>query len=361
MTILIVLVLVYTILGGMMSVVITDYVQFVILSLGLLLTCGLAVWHLGWSDIVESVKTVHGEAGFNPLHGEGFGVSYVLQMALTAGIVSCAVWPTAVMRACSAKDTGVVRRLYVWSSIGFMTRFIIPQFLGVCALTYLLTVPEARAMLFTDDGAIVDNANLTLQAMPVLLSKILPVGFIGLIGAGMLAAFMSTHDSYLLCWASVLVEDVVNPVAGDRLSNRTRISLARVFIFLIGVFLLIWSLWYPLGQDMWDYLAVTAAIYFTGAIALLLGGLYWKRASRVGAYVALISGGLAVFALPPVRASLGLTRDRLGFDIAGEHVVLGTTLLALVLMVICSLLFPDPPKSQTGGPEVMPVKEDNDG
>jgi len=341
MTILIVIVLVYTIMGGMMSVVITDYVQFVILALGLLLTCILAVSHLGWSSIVESVKTVHGDAGFNPLHGEGFGLPYVLQMALTAGIVSCAVWPTAVMRACSAKDTGVVRRLYIWSSIGFMTRFIIPQFLGVCALTYMLTVPEAREMLLTAEGSVVDNANLTLQAMPVFLSKIVPVGVTGLIGAGMLAAFMSTHDSYLLCWASVLVEDVINPIAGERLSNRMRIGLARVLILLIGIFLLVWSLWYPLGQDMWDYLAVTAAIYFTGAIALLVGGLYWQYASRAGAYVALSTGALAVLALPPVRDGLFLGPDRIGFEIAGEYVVLSTTVLALALMVFVSLLFPD--------------------
>ena len=47
MTVLIVLVLVYTILGGMVSVVITDYVQFVVLSVGLLLACGLALSRLG--------------------------------------------------------------------------------------------------------------------------------------------------------------------------------------------------------------------------------------------------------------------------------------------------------------------------
>jgi SSS family solute:Na+ symporter len=163
----------------------------------------------------------------------------------------------------------------------------------------------------------------------------------------MLAAFMSTHDSYLLCWASVFVEDVINPLTGDRLSNKARISLARVFILLIGIFLLVWSLWYPLGQDMWDYLAVTAAIYFTGAIALLAGGLYWKQASRVGAYAALLTGGLAVLALPPVRELLYLTPERLGFEVAGEHVVLATTVLASALMVAGSLLFPDrdPPAS----------------
>jgi hypothetical protein len=73
------------------------------------------------------------------------------------------------------------------------------------------------------------------------------------------------------------------------LSTRARLTLARVFIFLIGVFLLIWSLWYPLGQNLWDYMAISGAIYFIGAFVLLVGGIYWKRASRVGAYLALLT------------------------------------------------------------------------
>ena len=38
----------------------------------------------------------------------------------------------------------------------------------------------------------------------------------------------------------------------------------------IGAFLVRWGLWYPLGEDLWDYMAVTGAVYFTGAFALLV-------------------------------------------------------------------------------------------
>ncbi|SVC50836.1 uncharacterized protein METZ01_LOCUS303690, partial [marine metagenome] len=138
MTVMLALVLIYTILGGMVSVVITDYIQFVVLSFGIILASGIAIAKLGWSSIVETVVTVHGEAGFNPLvEGSGFGPSYVMWMIFTAGLVSCAVWQTAVMRACAAESTEVVKKLYMWSSIGFLIRFMVPQFLGICALTYL--------------------------------------------------------------------------------------------------------------------------------------------------------------------------------------------------------------------------------
>ncbi len=347
MVILISLVLAYTILGGMVSVVITDYIQFVVLSFGMIFVCLFCVYHFGWDAIVNSVKSVHGIAGFDPFDQSGFGPSYIVWMLLTFGLVSCAVWPTAVMRVCSAKDTQVVRRLYRWSSIGFMTRFIIPQFLGICAITFLWQHLSADSSFFTAEGKVIDNPNETLRAMPILLSQILPTGLIGLVAAGMLAAFMSTHDSYLLCWASVMVEDVVNPVLGGNLTTKARLLLARLFIFLTGIFLLVWSIWYPMGQDMLDYLAVSGAVYFTGALVLLVFGLYWKRASRIGAYAALAAGAVALLGLTPVRQVLHLTNEDLGLNITGAQIGLTTTSLSLVLMVVCSLLFPDPTNEST--------------
>lgn len=351
MTILISLVLAYTILGGMVSVVITDYIQFVVLSLGMLLACGLAVRTLGWTTIVETLKEVHGEAGFNPLHSEGFGPTYILWQILVAGLVSCAVWQTAVMRACAAESTQVVRRLYIWSSIGFLIRFIVPQFLGVCALAYLWHHADAQAIFFVN-GKVVDNSELTMHAMPVLLSHVLPIGLIGLVGAGMLAAFMSTHDSYLLCWATVIVQDVIDPCFGGKLSVKMRLFLARLLIFLIGVFLLVWSLWYPLGQDLWDYMAVSGAIYSIGALVVLVGGIYWRRASCAGAWCALSVGCLAVLGLAPVKKAVGLSRleQLIGYRIESWDVGVAVTLLALVLMIVVSLWLPDRnPARQTDG------------
>jgi len=219
MTALIILVLIYTVLGGMVSVVITDYLQFVLLSFGMITACVIAVVKLGWMPIIDSVRAVHGEAGFDPFHGEGFGASYVIWMIFTAGIVSCAVWQTAVMRACAAENEKVVKRLYAWSSIGFMVRFMAPQFLGICALAFFWNHPEGRAFFFDAAGAVSDDPARTMAAMPMFLGQILPAGLIGLVGAAMLAAFMSTHDSYLLCWASVLAHDVAGPVFGKRLSE----------------------------------------------------------------------------------------------------------------------------------------------
>ncbi len=331
MSALIGLVLVYTILGGMVSVVVTDYVQFVVLSIGVLVTSGFALQKFGWDNMVNTVVTYRGEGGFNPFHESGFGTGYVLWMVML-GLVVSAVWPTAVMRACAAESTKVVRRIYTWSSIGFLIRCLIPFFLGICALVFVTSHADLRALMVPAEGK--PDPQHTLMAMPLALSVTLPTGVLGLLTAGMLAAFMSTHDSYLLCWSSVLTQDVLAPLMGERLTTRVRLIVARVIILLTGVFLLLWGLWYPLGQDLWDYLAITGAIYFTGAFAVMIAGLYWKRASTAGAYAALLCGFGALLGLDPVQKVLGV-------DWATEWVGIGTVIAACTAMVVLSVVLPD--------------------
>jgi len=342
MTSMIVLVLVYTILGGMVSVVITDFVQFIVLSIGLMLACLLAVRQIGWSTLIGVISEVHGPAGFDPLaEGAGFGPTYVMWMIITAGIVSSAVWQTAVVRASAAESVEAVRRLYTWSSIGMMVRFMLPQFLGVCALAYLWNQTGLHSEFFTAEGGLVAG-DQSLRALPVFLGQLLPTGLIGLIGAGMLAAFMSTHDSYLLCWGSVLSEDVVHAATGCRLSVKQRLLLARSFILLIAAFLLVWSLWYPLGQDMWDYMAITGAIYFTSALVLLVAGLYWKRASTLGAYLALGCGLVNLAGLAPIREALSIPTTIGGMALSTAHIGLFSVTAAIGALVAGSFARPDP-------------------
>ena len=303
MVVLLTLVLVYTVIGGMISVVITDYIQFVILSVGLLVTGWLAVDFVGWDNLFETVRTHKGEAGFNPVAADSsFGFEYVGWMFFL-GIVNCALWPTAVARALAMESTTALKRQYMWSSISFAIRMIIPNLLGVCAFVFVITKAPDLQQLFSPadaDAKAVDN----LYAMPIFLGRILPAGLIGLITAAMIAAFMSTHDGYLLCWSSVITQDIIAPLFKERLDNPTRIKITRILTVLIGLYILYWGLFYTGEEDIWDYMAVTGAIYFTGAFSLLVGGLYWHRASSTGAVLALMAGITAVIGLGPVQQAV---------------------------------------------------------
>lgn len=344
MTGLLALVLLYTVLGGMVSVIVTDYLQFIALSLALLLACALGLASLaietkqgvltGMDAVVSHLQDVRGEKYLNPFHRDGFGPEHVAWVAVLA-LMSAAAWPPIVMRACAARDTRAVRQIYSFSSVGVLVGAVIPSFLGAVALVYFCADSTMLRDLALKGQFVPDASGRTaLLALPVALSQFVPVGLIGLVAAGMVAAFMSTQDSYLLCWGAVLTQDVLAPCLRRDLSDKARLRVTRVLILLIGGFLLVAGLWWPLSRSLWDYLAVAGAVYFTGAFWLLVLGLYWRRASRFGAYLALVCGAAALLGLEPVRNALRL-------PISGAAAALGAVALSMAAMVLGSVLVPD--------------------
>ena len=331
MTSLLTLALIYTTLGGMFSVIITDYIQFIILSFVLLFATYFSIQELGWSNIWDTIYFKMGNNGFDPFHSNEFGIEYIAWMIITAGLVSCAVWPTAIARALSMKTAEDVKTQYKWSSISFLIRFLIPYFWGICAFVFIVQSTELSAVFFNDNQA--DSLN-NLYALPLFLGKIVPAGFIGILTAGMIAAFMSTHDSYLLCWSSVITQDIIAPLKKNGLSDKDRVKWTRIIIVIIGIYILYWGLIYNGSEDIWDYMAITGSIYFTGAISLLVGGLYWEKASSTGATLALLGGLFSLLGLGPIQTYLNIT-------ISGARLGLLNISLSISLLIIGSILFPD--------------------
>ena len=97
--------------------------------------------------------------------------------------------------------------------------------------------------------------------------------------------------------------------------------------------MLYWGSFYQGSEDVWDYLAITGAIYFTGAIPLMIGGLYWKRASNVGALLSLLCGCFSLFGLAPVQQALEI-------PLSSAAIGLVTVIFASVVFVIGSLIWP---------------------
>jgi SSS family solute:Na+ symporter len=257
---------------------------------------------------------------------------------LFLGLVSCALWPTSVARALAAKDTKTVKKQFMFSSLSFAMRNIVPYFWGIGAFVLIMKTPELKGVFFPTDPNV--EALNSLYALPVFMGRILPPVLIGVLTAAMLAAFMSTHDSYFLCWSSVLSNDVIAPIMGEERVKKNKVLITRFLIVLIGVAIFVVSFMFDLKQDLWDYMAVTGAIYFSGAFALLVGGLYWKGASTFGASLALIAGCLAVFGLDDLRNWMGIGLERFPW-LTSQIVGISVIVLAMVAMVAGSLLVPD--------------------
>jgi SSS family solute:Na+ symporter len=108
----------------------------------------------------------------------------------------------------------------------------------------------------------------------------------------MFAASMSTDSSYMLAWSSVIVQDIIGPWRKNGISDKGRVFLARLFVILIGVLMLTFGIWHELKGSAFRYLLDVTTIYYAGGLAVLVAGLYWKRANTLGAYLSFIFGAI---------------------------------------------------------------------
>jgi SSS family solute:Na+ symporter len=227
--------------------------------------------------------------------------------------------------------------MYRRTAFYFVGRFGLPGLWGAAALVY-----------FSQHGGLpahlrgLPTTEASLQAMPAYLGTLLPIGWIGLVVAGMLAAEMSTDSGYLLTWATVIYNDLLSPCFKKPLAPRTRLLLTRLLVLAVGVFLLFYGLWYKIPGNAWDYLAVTGNIYLASVFTLLVAGLYWPRANAVGAYAALILGAIGPITFLIVNAVVDKSRQ-----IAPEVAGASSFALAFLGMIAGSLLSSPPPAQAT--------------
>jgi len=297
MTIILILELAYTVLGGMVSVVITDFMQYVLLSVATILVSIYAVYHAGWGNIVDKVTTVMGEGGFNPIANPKFGLIFLIwQVLLWFSVHTC--WQTTAMRMFSTKSPETSKRVMTWTGFIFLGRGVLPMLWGIAALTLFGT----GALTGGVPAPVVNGHTLTpIDAMPAMLANILGPGIRGIVVAGMLAATMSVNSSYLLGWSAVISQDVIMPIrralGKGALSSRSQILVNRVANLFVSLFLMFWGLYYTPPGAVYLYLNITGTIFLAGAFVCVIGGLYWRRSNVFGGYLAMLAG--AVGAIVP--------------------------------------------------------------
>ena len=319
MTVLLIGVATYTILGGMLSVLITDFLQFIVMSVGLIAVTVLVLVNVGWEKIVTTVETNYGAGGFNPFIHPDLGWQYVVFQILL-NFAAVLTWQTTIARVLAAKDSRTGQQIYMRTSFFFVCRFLIPGIWGIAALASL--------------GKMTNS----LDAMPTFLATFVPIGLMGLCIAAMLAADMSTDSSYMLSWGSVIYNDIMAPFRKTPWSEKKGIFVNRTIVAAIGVFLLFYGLWYPLEGDVWTYLGITGTIYLACISVLLISSCYWKRANSWGATAAIIVSALipATFLVLEKTPSTMALAKAVGPYYSGIAAYAG----AAAAMIIFSLLKP---------------------
>ena len=317
MSVMMVVVVSYTVLGGMFSVVVTDFLQFVVLSFGMLVATIAALVAAPPAVMSAAVSQHLGASGVDPLANPRFGWAFIVWIFVSS-VAAAALWQPGVSKALSSESPNVARKVFFYTGLTFAGRAMVPMLWGVAALAYF------------------GPGLPTLAVMPRLLGEIVPSGLLGLLVAGMLAASMSTYSAYMLAWSSVFARDVVGCLGPTDLPEETTIRLTRGATVGIAVFLLTFGLWYQVPDTAFQYLYISGAMYTAGALAVVAAGLYWPRATARGAYAALACGAAApvgFLLLERIREdlprSLGFVADvnvagLLSFVLAATGMVVGS-------------------------------------
>ena len=286
----------FTFWGGMIVVVITDFIQGVFSYLAFLIIMVVLFLNFDWNQVVTALKTAPENASLiNPYKMgdiESFNLGYFLIVAVSA-IYGWKAWQgkqgynAAPKNAHEAKMTGIIS---IWRELILMLLLLM---VPIFAFTLLNSKEYAgQAQIVQSKISSIEDQQLQEQmTVPLALTQILPVGLIGLFAAIMLAAAISTDDTYFHSWGTILVQDVILPFKKSGFTPKQHMWLLRASIALVGTIVFFFSYFFKQNDHIMMYLALAGAIYLGGAGAAIIGGLYWKRGSTAGAWGAMIVGG----------------------------------------------------------------------
>ncbi len=281
---------IYTILGGMKSVLYTSVLQTPILLLGSLIILVLGLKELGgWDEMMRVCSAVevndYGDTMTNLIRDNRDPNYPWLGALIGSAVIGFWYWCTdqfIVQRVLSGKDEKEARRGTIFGAYLKLLPvflFLIPGMIAFALSTRGIEVNGEVFKLSTPDAA-----------FPTLVAKLLPAGVKGLIVCGILAALMSSLASLFNSSAALFTIDFYQRYKPDTDPKKlVRIGqAATVVIVLLGV------LWIPvmrsIGNVLYNYLQDVQSVLAPGIAAAFLMGVCWKRATAQGGMWGLIAG-----------------------------------------------------------------------
>lgn len=268
------IVVAYSALGGMWSITLTDMVQFVVKTVGvLLLLLPIAVVKAGG---FAQMKAQLPNEYFAPL-GIGGETIFTYVLIYTFGmLIGQDIW----QRVFTARTDKVAR----WG--------------GTVAGTYCLAYALAGAVIGTAAKVLYPKLGNADDAFATIVKDELPMGVRGLVLAAALAAVMSTSSGALIACATVANNDIWSRLRGAVSARgdgpHDEVKGNRAFILIMGVAVICIAI---ALNNVIEALTVAYNLLVAGLLVPILGGLLWKRGTVYGALAGVVVGGGAVIAL----------------------------------------------------------------
>lgn len=297
-----VIVVVYTVIGGIKAVIYTDTIQWIILMVGLLfIGLPIAYTHIGGWEALQTYVPVK----FISLNNIGF--IQIFNWLITI-VPIWFVGMTLYQRIYACKDVKTAKKAWL---IAGLFEWPVMAFMGV-ALGLFARVAFEQG-LFTNLGY-APGSNMDAElGLPLLLSKILPIGLMGLMMAAYFSAIMSTADSCLMAASGNLITDVMDHFRPTKQNNA--IKKSQLITLGIGAVAIVLA---TMMNSVLDMMLFSYAFMVSGLLVPVLGTLFFKNPSSLGALLAMILGGTTTLILIIVNIPLpfGLDENFFGISIS---------------------------------------------
>jgi SSS family solute:Na+ symporter len=336
MSLLLLCTVVFTSLGGFVTLIVTNFLQMIIIMVALYWLIVYLTGDIGLQHLWSTLESTHGKAAFNPFATEGNSYGPVwFAWLITMTILMQFSYGPYLQKYAAMDRPKTVSRSYLIGSLFANGRTYIILAIGVCAMVVMGSRPESQS----DVPLEVWNKMVTAH----YLSTVVPTVLMGVLLAGFIFADIATTDQYVLSWSTAIVNDCIQPFLKSPLNPNAHIRAVRLTILVLCVLFFIFGLFYSPTLPVWDYLWLCANIIGGTGVAVLFG-MYWSRASTAGAYTAILICSILPVTDLVSRQVYAAMNPGEPFPIESQVTGLGTYALAVVGLVIVSLLFGGPTK-----------------
>jgi len=310
-----VIVVVYTVMGGLKAVIHTDTIQWGILMVGLIFVGIPMAYNAvgGWEAAQATLAP-----SFFDLRSVGW-IQFVNWLIAIVPIWFVGMTLYQRIYACSseqkARRAWYLAGLFEWPVMAFM---------GV--LLGLFARVAADQGMFTALGYADPSAIDAEMGLPLLLRQVLPVGFLGVMIAAYFSAIMSTADSCLMAASGNVVTDIVHRRQSKASSDLSMVRRSQVWTFGLGTVALLLAL---SMENVLDLMLRSYSFMVSGLLVPVIGVLASKRPSGTAAFWSMLVGGTTTIVLSELVA-----REMVALPLGLDANMFGLTASAIVFLAL---------------------------
>ena len=335
-----VFVLAYTILGGFLAESASDFMQGIVMFVALATIVVISVVHAGgFGAIVENAKSIPGFLEFFGIANPVVNDQGVQTVANNMPVFGEAL-PYGILKVCSMLAWGLgyfgmpqvlLRFMAIRKESELKASRRIAMVWVVISLAVAVFIGIVGRKLFPTEHLTATSAE---NIFITLSTSFLPPILAGLVMAGILAATISSSDSYLLIAASAFAKNIYQGIVKKDASDKQVMTMSRIALLAIAVI----AVFIALDENSVIFKIVSFAWAGFGATfgPLMLFSLFWKRINRAGAIAGMVGGAAMVFIWKLVISTLG--------GVFAIYELLPAFIFSSICIVVVSLLTAPPSK-----------------